>query len=1054
MFTAAMRLVGAAAGFVLVLPFSWALSGTAHAEDRPAATEDRVTDPAAVKGNDGDAIIVTGSRIARQAIDDATPIQTLSSDYLDTRGFQTLAQALNEQPNFGVPDSSPIGFNQSRFGAGQAFVNFLGLGSQRTLVLVDGMRFISSNSPTIFGPTGSGGGQVDLNTIPTKLIDRVETVAAIGAPVYGSDAIAGTINIILKKNYQGLDLDMQDGLADQGDAPERRIRLLAGRNFAGGRGNFTLAGEYDTSGGLLYTDRAVTAQAAQFAASPSGTGPQQLYTNIRVPGMDPSGIPLVGSALFSQLGIAVPLSPQQSSALTALLHYPKINFGVTNATGQSLRFTPTGGLTAIDFGQPVGSLASIYPYTSGGNGWSQTAAENLLTALKRYSLNGHLRFAITPKIHAFAEGWWSVSEATNLATQPAENSNFLAAGSAINDNLKIPLSNPFLSDSSRAAIKAAIAANPYSDQNLLHIPQNYFYLARANTDLTPGVSTTRSQVLHFAGGIEATLNVLPGKEWHFEATFTYGQARATTVAPELNEQNFLNAINAVTDNSGNIVCAPGITNSPASTISATCAPLNLFGQQTSQAARDYVTSIATSRTVNNQYDAVAAVSGPLARLPGGALAFALGFEHRAEDSRFDPGAFFYGAGSGDTTQRTSYGRAVPVNPSSGSYHTNELFGELTAEPISPQNHVPGIYALSFGAAGRMIWNSYAATDPTWTVQTRWAPIRDIALRAAYTSAVRAPSITEAFATKSSAYAVATDPCDASHRNQGPDPVTRAANCASVGIPASFTSTSSAAPFLNTIAGSPNLESERSHNFTAGLVATPSFLPGLTATVDYVAITIRNAISAYSGTDVLNACYDTPDPATNPFCKLVTRNSTTHQISLLGGGFYNAARMRYKGILASLDYRRPTPFVGQGSTVGLAVSYQYLNTLTLQQTATTAPSRLDDSLGYAHHKGLATFTYDNRRFAWMLQMQLIGSTAVDPNATPDAYSPSRYGAFTSFNTALTYRVNERFSLRLDIDNLFGANPPYPYPAAEVNGGAATYFTGVMGRYIRVGAGVHF
>ncbi len=117
-------------------------------------------------------------------------------------------------------------------------MNFLGLGGQRTLVLVNGRRFISSNTASIFGPA-SPGEQVDLAQINTKLIDRIETIAIGGAPIYGSDAIAGTINIILKHDYQGFDLDGEDGISDQADAHNWRIRALVGHNFLGGRANLT-----------------------------------------------------------------------------------------------------------------------------------------------------------------------------------------------------------------------------------------------------------------------------------------------------------------------------------------------------------------------------------------------------------------------------------------------------------------------------------------------------------------------------------------------------------------------------------------------------------------------------------------------------------------------------------------------------------------------------------------------------------------------------------------------------------------------------------------------
>src|SRR3984957_19343341 len=214
---------------------------------RPASAADADTaGPAAPNANSRKdelaEIVVTGSRIARPELERLQPTQVITADYFDKRSFTNVIQALNEQPTFGEPDSSLVG-GQSSFGVGQSFANFFSLGSQRTLTLVDGRRFVPANSPSIFGATGNGGEQVDLNVIPTLLIDRVETIAVGGAPIYGSDAIAGTVNIILKHSFEGLILDAQGGISGQGDAGQARVRLLAGKNFGGDRGNITLSAE-------------------------------------------------------------------------------------------------------------------------------------------------------------------------------------------------------------------------------------------------------------------------------------------------------------------------------------------------------------------------------------------------------------------------------------------------------------------------------------------------------------------------------------------------------------------------------------------------------------------------------------------------------------------------------------------------------------------------------------------------------------------------------------------------------------------------------------------
>src|SRR3984957_10898521 len=162
-------------------------------------------------------------RFAHREFDNLEPTTSVDSKTFDQRGYLDVGQALNELPAFGVSPSSAAN-TQAGFGIAQSFVDLYGLGSQRTLTLVNGRRFVSSSTASLDNANGlnsvigSNGTQVDLNVIPTKLIDHVDTLSVGGAPIYGADAIAGVVNIILKKDYQGLDVDAQVGATGQGDA--------------------------------------------------------------------------------------------------------------------------------------------------------------------------------------------------------------------------------------------------------------------------------------------------------------------------------------------------------------------------------------------------------------------------------------------------------------------------------------------------------------------------------------------------------------------------------------------------------------------------------------------------------------------------------------------------------------------------------------------------------------------------------------------------------------------------------------------------------------------
>ncbi|MBW8810555.1 MAG: TonB-dependent receptor plug domain-containing protein, partial [Lysobacter sp.] len=185
----------------LMLGILVAIATPAFAQQAPAAAEPEAG-AASESPTDLDRMVVTGSRIRRAGFDTLEPATVVTKQYISDRGLTNVADALNEIPGFGA-GITPEG-NQSGFGTGVNFVNRFGLGSNRTLVLVNGRRYVSSSPTTLFGPAAPGV-QVDLNAIPTAMVERIENVAIGGAPTYGSDAIAGVVNVILRKNYEGVE---------------------------------------------------------------------------------------------------------------------------------------------------------------------------------------------------------------------------------------------------------------------------------------------------------------------------------------------------------------------------------------------------------------------------------------------------------------------------------------------------------------------------------------------------------------------------------------------------------------------------------------------------------------------------------------------------------------------------------------------------------------------------------------------------------------------------------------------------------------------------------
>jgi len=1052
----------------------------------PVSTVDNTAQPAApasgAQADDDQAIVVTGSRIARRNYTEVEPTITVTSRDIEERGFSTLGQALNEQPSFGVPGATPVG-GQSSFGPGQNFVDFFSLGSQRTLTLVNGRRFVGSNTSSIFGPTGSGGSQVDLNIIPTKLIDRVETIAVGGAPIYGSDAIAGTVNIVLKRNYKGVEFDAQYGISQRGDNPDYRLRALAGTDFADGRGNIVVSAEYNQQKGLLFTDRAITRTGNFFGGRTSSTEPfrNRIFTDRRIPSISEFGIPIVGGGAVE---FDLTLSPNQAGTF---LGDPSVNFGVspTGTTADQLRFDANGNLIPIVFGAPTGLPTAFSIDFSGGNGFSLVPLSNLLSDVERINAVSLGQFQVTDNVRLFAEGWYTRSTGRNLRDQPEYNTGLFGVAGSPSGHFIININNPFLTAASRTAIQNSIANNPLSDQNNpfgfdtpvdyqgnpLSGPQDYFSLARANTALISGEAKGKVEVFRGVLGLDGNFNLFGDRRLNWEIVGNYGRSKTTAVNRALATRNLLNALDAVVGPNGTIICRPGgsrypttgISDAAPPTISDVCAPLNPFGiGQASQAARDYVTGISKPEALNQQAVFTASVAGPLFSLPGGDLAFALGYEHRYESQKFDPGAFFRGGpdntpgvdenGDGNpNNDPSSFGQTVPIVGSNASYNTDEVFGEIRAELIGPDNNVPLIRALELKGAARYVDNSLSGGDLTWTAGGRWQPIRDITVRGNFTRSIRSPSITEFANPTQSYFGFADDPCDQDAVGNGPNPAQRRANCIAAGIanPDTFSSLSSQRSFPQGVAGDPGLSAEKADSWTIGALFQPTFLRGFAASVDWVDIKIKDVITDFGAEQVLSACYDSSNFATNPFCARTSRDGNG-QLNFIQTGYANQAVLRYKGLIANVGYNFAAPWIAPSSRLGVKVDYQYLDTLGSQTVGGTFTNTAGE-IGLSKHKGLANFTYSDKTFNALIGLSYLGKARYSNTEAENFRTPSKVGDVLFVNTSVGFNVAERFQLRFVVDNVFDTKPPFPAP---VGGGTITYFRGILGRYFRAGATVSF
>jgi iron complex outermembrane recepter protein len=993
---------------------------SAHAQEKSAESaraEEKLTE-----------VVITGSRIARPELDRLEPTIVVGSELFDQRGYTDVGQALSELPSFGIQSSNATNQQTSLGGVAQSFVDLYSLGSQRTLVLVDGRRFVSSNTASLFGGATPPGEQVDLNVIPTKLIDRVETISVGGAPIYGTDAIAGTVNIIMKKNYEGLDVDGDVGVSNQKDAWNYRARVLGGINFADGRGNITAVAEFSKADGLTGPDRKNFSENLGFL-SPVTAGPftSVLTPDNSVPQVSTGGVPMLDDFFY--------LPPQ--------FGLPPAAIGVTNAAGQPLAFSG-GKLVPYNLGTPTGNAV----FWSGGDGIRLSQFSNLLSPLERTNIDTIDNFKISDHVNLFAETWFSETHARNLISQPAYNANIFGPAGTVSGMFEISANNPFLSPADQTLIANELAAYgaahgctaagcpPGSTFNP-NWNANTFYVSRASTDLQSGAATATQDLYRGVVGLNGDFSIGASHDYSWEVAVNYGHSEDTFVQPVYVFQNVQNALNATTVG-GQIVCAPGGVNSTIATQSSTCAPLNIFGQgQASQAALAYITHAATAVSTDTQRDSTANLNGDILRLPAGEWKGAVGFENRRESADFAPDDYFTA-----TPQQQ-----IVAGPVSGAYITNEVYAETLVPIFEPAQNIPLLHQVEFEGAIRRVDNTFAGKSTTWTEGLRWAPVQDILFRGNRTISIRAPAITELFLPPSTSNEFAADPCDHTNIGSGLVPATRAKNCAAAGIPPGFVSDVINATVKGITSGDPSLSPEKADSLTYGVVLRPRWTPRLNISADYIDIKMNNAIVQLNLTELMDECYDSTDFPNNPACSRFTRNAA-HQVSGYSDGFINAGLLHFQGFTAGLEDTFDLP--RHLGTMQFRAHYLDTKTLLLQVGSAT-PLNLADTLNQnnATPKSKAVFelNYMKGPFEWYWQAQYISMMDFNNQNTPTSQDILSVPRWWLINSTVSLDVTKALQMRLTVDNVFNKEPPYPALAGDGgNFASATslYFAGIIGR----------
>lgn len=1040
-FLQATALVSALSAFPAVGFAQTATSADGRAETQTTTTVGTDTSAQADTAAAPQDIVITGSRISSPNATSTSPITTITPTALLATSRVSIGDTLNTLPQLQSTFSQA---NSTRF-LGTAGLNLLdlrGLGTQRTLVLVNGRRHVGSD---ILNNAVS----VDINTIPSDLIESIDLVTGGESAVYGSDAISGIVNFRLKDNYQGLEARVQGGISQYGDAGSFFGSVLAGKNFSEGRGNIAINAEYARQNSVYASDRRALQQADGFVGT--DTDSAGIASGQTLPNFD--GIPDntffrdIRSGTIAAGGMATFASPTGACGADATGRRFSCNY----------LFQPDGSLTP-QTGTRVGigtntSSPSGAPFV-GGNGDTNREGQlvQIQPALDRYSANLVGHYEISEALVPFVEASYSRTETYGQGgSGPAFITGATLAGYDTSTFERPRLDNPYLSAAARTTITNALVAGGADPATITDATR--FTVRKNLVDLGVRSEQSKRQTYRIVGGIRGKFNT----DWRYELSANYGEFREDTrVLGNLNVQRFLLGLDAQRNGAGQIVCGSQISaarggtdigGNPAILAAdiAACQPINLFGKgNISNAAKQYVLQDTISRGKITQLDISGFVNGDTSgffNLPGGPLRFVVGGEYRRETNYFKPDPLVE---SGYTFYNALSTFAPPA------FEVKEAYGEVQIPVLKNMRFAED---LSFTAAGRVSdYNSSAGTAYTYNFGGNYSPIPDISFRASYARAVRAPNLSELYSPQGQNFATNfNDPCSANFIATGTQ--FRAANCAAAGIPTNYNYLYQQSLEINS-GGNPNLKVEKSDSYTYGIILKPRFTRGLTLSVDYYNIKVANVITAPTAQQIANSCYDSPTGG-GQFCNLFTRVGAGQTgpngevpFQILEGSLQqtllNYASLRTRGLDVNLSYNHDFGFVKASSV--LIYTHQFENAAFIDPSQPTFGDNLlgelpspRDKLFWNLNAGFGPFEM-NYQFNYLSKMAvgLIEDTKAYQGRAPqnaDRYSIPYYPDVVYMNARFALNIQGGSQFYVGLDNLTNRIPPLG--STGIGGGSGIY-----------------
>ena len=877
-----------------------------------------------------DELIVTGSRLRRDTFSSITPLETIDTDFAATQGLFNPVEILQSSSSAaGVQIDSSFGGFVLDNGPGSETVDLRGLGAQRTLVTVDGRRL---------APSGVEGAPSvpSINAIPVTFVDQFDLLLDGASSVYGSDAVAGVANLILKRDFDGLEIDARTSLPEQGGGEEYIVGLSYGinadRGFVGVQGeyrerqNFTIGDRDFLAGCETYVEETVDGeirtgnQFNNYLASLAGLSapvdeclPTRLTQRIIPSGNRfgsiyyQPGIANTGIGAFSESTLfSVPLDFNEDGVRD-------VNFADFSPNGQQQDLQDFFNDQTVLSGRIVGEYtlegaANITPYFDVI--YTDLAVDSIGQQPQLFPLvNASNPF--NPCNIDSPNGTDCAAAQNDVLTDP----RYISAFQNFYNN---PDAVPFGGSANCFGAGRTPTCSPEGFGLL--VPTGSSQAVRPVVGVLGDRNTTDVDIRNtrIVGGVRGDIPGLrlgAGADFNFDISGVYSRSDSDSLRSGIRGDRLDLALG--NSGVGGVPCAaqPG---TPADVANG-CVPVNLFAPSlytqaagadfASQAERDYLFDVRDFSTSYEQTVLNAFVSGSLFELPGGNAQIGIGAEYRIDDIDSQPD---------DVARDGLFFGFFSDGGASGSVDKRELFGEVVL-PLGTGD--PGFREFTLEAAGRLTDDEFYGTNETYSLKAGWRPIDSLLLRGTYGTSFLAPTVRELFLAGQTGFNTLADPCAAPDDNAvgGGDVIDNRnpnllAQCVADGLDPTtfragnpFTSVEISSGGVEVGEANLTLDPETSTSFTVGAAFDQPFtdLFDLEIGLNYYEYDIENTFGELTAGFILASCYDS-QPGINPACAFIRRDFSASavvpgSIDLISESFINLNGETAKGLDINVDF---------------------------------------------------------------------------------------------------------------------------------------------------------